>query len=45
MVEVQSATRDDPEAPPPRQHIQAAERLGWMEPPSVIRPLPRGSIA
>jgi hypothetical protein len=31
MVEVQSATLDDPEALPPHQHIQAAERLGWME--------------
>ena len=31
MVEVQSATLDDPEAVAPHQHIQAAERLGWME--------------
>ena len=31
MVEVQSATLDNPEALPPHQHIQAAERLGWME--------------
>ena len=31
MVEVQSATLDDPAAVPPHQHIQAAERLGWME--------------
>jgi hypothetical protein len=31
IVEVQSATLDDPEALPPHQHIQAAERLQWME--------------
>ena len=31
IVEVQSATLDDPEALPPHQHIQVAERLGWME--------------
>ena len=41
IVEVQSATLDDPEALPPHQHIQAAEQLGWMkrshELPSVHR--------
>lgn len=41
LVEVQSATLDTPEALPPHQHIQAAERLGWMttahELPSVER--------
>jgi hypothetical protein len=31
IVEVLSATLDDPEKLPPHQHIQAAERLGWME--------------
>jgi hypothetical protein len=31
IVEIQSATLDDPEALPPHQHIQAAERLDWME--------------
>ena len=31
IVEVQSASLDDPEALPPHQHIQAAERLSWME--------------
>ena len=31
IVEVQSATLDDPEALRPHQHIQAAERLSWME--------------
>jgi hypothetical protein len=31
VVEVQSATLDHPETLPPHQHIQAAERLSWME--------------
>jgi hypothetical protein len=31
IVEVQSATLDDPEKLPPHMHIQAAERLSWME--------------
>ena len=31
IVEVQSATLDDPEALPPHRHIQVAERLHWME--------------
>lgn len=31
IVDVQSATLDDPEALPPGAHIQTAERLGWME--------------
>ncbi len=31
IVEVQSTTLDDPESLAPHQHIQAAERLGWME--------------
>jgi hypothetical protein len=31
MTEVQTGTLDDPEALPPHQHIQAAERLHWME--------------
>ena len=30
-VEIQSATLDNPEALPPHQHIQVAERLSWME--------------
>lgn len=30
IVDVQSATRDDPEALPPVVQIQTAERLGWM---------------
>ena len=31
IVDIQSATLDDPEALPPGAHIQKAERLGWME--------------
>jgi len=30
LIDVQSATLDDPEAVPPRIHIQIAERLTWM---------------
>ena len=31
LIDVQSATYDDPEAIPARIHIQVAERLDWME--------------
>ncbi len=30
LVDVQSATLDDPEALPPQIHVQVAERVGWM---------------
>lgn len=30
IVDIQSATLDDPDALPPCAHIQTAERLGWM---------------
>jgi len=30
IVDVQTATLDDPEALPPQQHIQVAERLAWV---------------
>lgn len=30
IVDVQSATYDDPNAVPARAHIQVAERIGWM---------------
>lgn len=30
IVDVQSATYDDPDAVPARLHIQVAERIGWM---------------
>lgn len=30
IVDIQSATLDDPEALPPGAHIQTAERIGWM---------------
>ena len=31
IIDIQSATYDDPEAVPPRAHIQVAERIRWME--------------
>lgn len=31
IVDVQSATLDDPDALPPSAHIQTAERIGWMK--------------
>jgi hypothetical protein len=31
IIDIQSATYDDPDAVPPRAHIQIAERIGWME--------------
>jgi hypothetical protein len=31
IVDIQSATLDDPDALPPQAHIQVAERLEWMK--------------
>lgn len=31
LVDIQSATLDDPDALPPGAHIQTAERISWME--------------
>lgn len=31
LVDVQTATLDDPDMLPPTQHVQVAERLGWMK--------------
>ena len=31
IIDIQSATYDDPDSVPPRAHIQVAERIGWME--------------
>ncbi len=31
LVDVQSATLDDPDMLPPKAQIQVADRLGWME--------------
>lgn len=31
LVDIQTATLDDPGALPPQVHIQAAEELGWMK--------------
>ena len=30
IVDIQTATLDDPDACPPEAHIQSAERIGWM---------------
>ena len=32
IIDVQSATLDDPDALPAQVHIQTAERIGWMAP-------------
>ena len=46
IIDVQSATYDDPDAVPPRAHIQVADRIGWMarvhELPSFERYPPAG---
>src|SRR5262245_13249217 len=31
IIDVQSATYDNPDAVPARAHIQVADRIGWME--------------
>ena len=31
IIDIQSGTYDDPNAVPPRAHIQVAERIPWME--------------
>jgi hypothetical protein len=31
IIDIQSSTYDDPEALPPRLHIQVAERISWMK--------------
>jgi len=31
IIDIQSATYDDPDAIPARMHVQVAERIGWME--------------
>jgi hypothetical protein len=31
IIDIQSATYDDPDAVPARIHVQVAERIGWME--------------
>ncbi|MGD9501434.1 MAG: GFA family protein [Methyloceanibacter sp.] len=31
IIDIQSATYDDPNAAPARAHIQVAERISWME--------------
>jgi hypothetical protein len=41
IVDVQSATYDDPDAVPARAHIQVAERIGWMEHAHTLPQFPR----
>lgn len=41
IVDVQSATCDDPDAVPARAHIQVAERIGWMEHAHMLPQFPR----
>lgn len=41
LVDVQSATYDDPEALPARIHIQVAERISWMERAGELPQFPR----
>ncbi len=31
MIDVQTATLDDPDTVPPQEQIQLADRIGWME--------------
>jgi hypothetical protein len=31
IIDIQSATYDDPDAVPARAHIQVADRITWME--------------
>lgn len=31
IIDIQSATYDNPDAVPARAHVQIAERIGWME--------------
>jgi hypothetical protein len=31
IIDIQSATDDDPDSVPARAHIQVAERIRWME--------------
>jgi hypothetical protein len=41
IVDVQSATNDDPDAVPARAHIQVAERISWMERAHELPQFPR----
>jgi len=41
IVDIQSATCDDPEAVPARIHIQVAERISWMEQAHELPQYPR----
>lgn len=41
LVDIQAATLDDPETMPPGIHVQAAERLGWMDGIDALPSFPR----
>jgi hypothetical protein len=41
LVDIQSATLDDPAAFPPQAHIQTAERLHWVETMGALPGFPR----
>ena len=41
LVDIQSATLDDPDALPPQAHIQVAERIGWMAHQQDLPAFPR----
>jgi hypothetical protein len=41
IVDIQSATLDDPDAMPASLHIQVAERIGWMETAHTLPTFPR----
>jgi hypothetical protein len=41
IVDIQTATLDNPDAFPPQAHIQIAERIGWMEAAHNLPNFPR----
>ena len=41
IVDIQTATLDDPDALPARLHVQVAERIGWMEKAHELPQFPR----
>jgi len=41
LIDIQSATYDDPNAIPARCHIQVADRIGWMEQAHSLPQFPR----
>ena len=41
IIDIQSATYDNPDAVPARVHVQVAERIGWMERAHQLRAFER----